>query len=103
MQTILALANMIELEWWDVMPEFRTKLGNINQRCKRLTEDAKAIKQHCYTIVKNKEEKDYVDIEHPAELYRAMKLLATIHTPNLKEFNDKLEALPTIELTDLID
>lgn len=103
MQTILALANMIEMEWWQLMPEFKTKLGGINQRCKRLKEDANAIKQHCYTLVKYKEEKDYVDIEHPAELYRSIKLMATIHTPNLREFNDKLEALPTIEIKDLID
>lgn len=103
MQTILALTNMIEMEWWDMMPEFRTKIGGINQRIKRITEDCKAIKSHCYTLVKNKEDKDYVDIEHPSELYRSMKLLATINTPNLKEFNDKLEAMPTIEVKDLID
>lgn len=94
MQVLLDLSHCIQLEWQNYMPDNKFKNPIMNQKAKRIREDAEDIKRLCMQAVKMKEEKDFVEIEHPYALLRVFRYFSNVDTNQINEYIDKLEQEP---------
>lgn len=100
-QTIIGAVNVANLEYYQLIPDYLQKLGQIKQRCKRIKEDLEAIKKVCYTIVKPKEDVEQIDYGMGHELHRLFSWFSTMKVDQLREFNDLIYQHPTIDIKEL--
>jgi len=102
-QTIIGAVNVAQLEFYQLIPDYQQKLGQIKQRTRKVIEDLDAVKKLAYTIVKPKEEIEHIDYGLGHELHRLFVFFSTMEVNQLREFNNLIYQHPTIDIHDLAE
>lgn len=99
--SIHTLADLILIEYQQFLCEKPFAMPILNQKARRIKQDAEDIKKQLYTLVniKDKEETE----EHVLEMTRLVKLFSTMHLTQLRAFLDKVEQLPVQEIESSIE
>lgn len=94
--SIHTLADLIIVEFQQVLCEKPFRMGTLNQKAKRIKQDAEDIKKQLYALVnvKDKEESE----EHMLQMSRLVRLFSTMHVEQLTSYLDKIEELPVLEI-----
>lgn len=99
-QTINFLADLILMEYQQELVSKPYSLPVMNQKAKRIKQDAIDIKKELNRIAKviHPDETE----EHMFEMHRVMSYFSLMSVVQLKEFMDKIELLPSEEAPDTI-
>lgn len=100
-QTINTLADLIIIEYHHDLADKPFKLPVLNQKAKRIKQDAEDIKKQLNTLAKIKDLEESEN--HGYQMYRLIKMFSTMDINQLEGFLDKAELLPTIEINDTIE
>lgn len=102
-QTIIGAVNVAQLEFYQLIPDYQQKLGQIKQRTRRVIEDLDAVKKLAYTVVKPKEDVEQIDYGLGHELHRLFSFFSTMEVNQLREFNNLIYQHPTIDISELAE
>lgn len=99
-QTINFLADLILIEYQQELVEKPYSLPVLNMKAKRIKQDATDIKKELSRIARvlHPEETE----EHMFEMWRVMNYFSLMSVVQLKDFMDRIEALPSEEAIDTI-
>lgn len=94
--SIHTLADLIIVEYFQCLVEKPFSMPILNQKAKRIKQDAEDIKKQLYNLVniKDKEESE----EHMLQMSRLVRLFSTMDVRQLTSYLDKIEELPVIEI-----
>lgn len=99
-QAINTLADLIIIEYYHELADKPFKLPVLNQKAKRIKQDAEDIKNQLNTLA-NVTDKEETEL-HGYQMWRLVKLFATMDIRQLEAYLDKIELLPIVELDDTI-
>lgn len=94
--TILSLANMVSMVYHQNIFGYKFGKPVLNQKVKRIISDCNDIKKELNSLVKVIVEKDHVEYELAYEQLRAFTWLSSCNIDQLRNYNDKIEKIPTI-------
>ena len=99
--SIHTLADLVLIEYQQFLCEKPFSMPVLNQKAKRIKQDAEDIKKHLYILVnvKDKEESE----EHMLQMSRLVRLFSTMDVRQLTSYLDKIEELPIIEIENSVN
>ena len=102
-QLIVALANCIHLLHSMELVDSKFRVPTVNQMASRIKSDAEGIIKHCFTIIRPIESIDYIAYDHAYEMLRLVRWFSSMHTPQLREYMDLVEKVPTVDIKETIN
>lgn len=99
-QAINTMADLVLIEYQNYLADKPFKLPILNQKAKRIKEDALGIKKELNRLAKVKDAEETED--HALQMTRLVKFFSTMRVQQLEEYMDKLEMIPTVDVNDTI-
>lgn len=99
-QAIHTMADLVLIEYQQILADKPFKLPVLNQKAKRIKQDAEDIKKQLNTIsrVKNEEETEL----HSLAMWRLVHFFSTMDLRQLEGYLDRLEELPSVDVNETI-
>jgi len=98
--SIHSLADLIIIEYFQILCEKPFKIPALNQKARRIKQDAEDIKQHLNGLARVKDANETQ--EHAFEMLRMFKIFSTMEITQLRGFLDRIESLPIVDIEDAI-